>query len=86
MPCLFFEKMAANLNNSIMFDSDDEDFWLILDAYVDLELTRRPRTMRDRSNPLSDFDDIDFRMRFRLPKAAAIALPYSTVFKTRTLR
>ena len=56
--------MAANLN---IIDSDDEEFWQILDAYVDLEMTRRPRTIRDRSNPLSDYDDIEFRMRFRLP-------------------
>ena len=29
--------MAANLN---IIDSDDEEFWQILDAYVDLEMTR----------------------------------------------
>ena len=63
--------MAANLN---IIDSDDEEFWQILDAYVDLEMTRRPRTIRDRSNPLSDYDDIEFRMRFRLPKVAILAL------------
>ena len=63
--------MAANIN---FFDSDDEDFWAILAIYNHLQTTRRPRIMRDRSNPLSDFDDIDFRMRFRLPKEAIVAL------------
>jgi hypothetical protein len=30
--------------------------------------------MRNRNNPMSDFDYIDFRMRFRSPKEAIVAL------------
>lgn len=40
--------------------SDDELF--IIDV---LQLLPRPRFFRDRSNPLTDYDDVDFKLRFR---------------------
>ena len=54
-------------------DSDDE-FFAILEAYLHWEAARRPRTLRDRSNSLTDYDDVEFRGRFRLPKEAAVEL------------
>lgn len=40
-------------------DSDDEFF---MDMLYHLP---RPRLFRDRSNPLEEFDDFDFKCRFR---------------------
>ena len=52
------------------FDDDEED-------YLDFELfenIRVTRTIRDRSNPLIDFSDEEFRVRFRLGKDTVIAI------------
>ena len=46
----------------------DDDFWELAASYVELCPTRRPRVFRDRANPLTDLDDSDFRVRFRLTK------------------
>lgn len=34
----------------------------------------RPRILRDRSNPLEEYDNIDFKVRFRLSKDTFMAL------------
>jgi len=52
------------------FDDDEED-------YLDFELFEHicvTRTIRDRSNPLIDFSDEEFRVRFRLRKDTVIAI------------
>ena len=52
------------------FDDDEED-------YLDFELFEHicvTRTIRDRSNPLIDFSDEEFRVRFRLGKDTVIAI------------
>ncbi|XP_029340980.1 putative nuclease HARBI1 [Acyrthosiphon pisum] len=49
-------------------DSDDEFF---LDMLYHLP---RPRLFRDRSNPLEEFDDFDFKCRFRLSKESFCVL------------
>ena len=52
------------------FDDDEED-------YLDFELFDNicvTRTIRDRSNPLIDFSDEEFRVRFRLGKDTVIAI------------
>ena len=54
----------------IMGFDDDED-------YSDFELFNNicvTRTIRDRSNPLLDFSDEEFRVRFRLGKDTVIAI------------
>jgi hypothetical protein len=55
-------------------DDSDEEFLEIVGAYMDLELARRPRTLRDRSDPINDYDDVEFRVRFRLPKQSFVDL------------
>jgi len=51
-----FEMSSSDTSMSI---SDDE---FVLDILYYLP---RPRLFRDRSNPLEEFDDIDFKCRFR---------------------
>lgn len=43
--------------------SDDSDEDIILQILINLP---RPRRFKDRSNPLQDYDDLDFKCRFRL--------------------
>jgi len=47
-------------------DSSDEEFWEEVDAYMASE--RVPRVFRDRTNPLTMYGDVEFRIRFRLGK------------------
>jgi hypothetical protein len=54
--------------------SSDDEFWTVVTTYVEWELQRRPRVMRDRSNPINDYNDVEFRQRFRLPKQTVIEL------------
>ncbi|KAF0767076.1 putative nuclease HARBI1 [Aphis craccivora] len=49
--------------------SSDEDF--IIDV---LEVLPRPRYFRNRSNPFSEYDNTDFKQRFRLSKMMFIEL------------
>ena len=54
--------------NTEMIDrnnQEDEDM-LLFGEYIDF--ISIPRKLRDRSNPLEDFSDSEFRMRFRLSK------------------
>ena len=55
-------KMAA------MDDSFDDEFVQIVDLYLDLPTQPRPRVFRDRSDPMIEFNEEEFRMRFRLAK------------------
>ena len=62
--------MAANL--IVMSDDDDEiedDLWEIAANYVNNFVPRRRRTFHDCGNPLTELDDVDFHVRFRLNKA-----------------
>jgi len=51
-------------------DSDSEE-WDVFLEYLD---STRPRSLRDRSDPMAEFDDVEFRMRFRLPKPTVLSL------------
>ncbi|CAI6359398.1 unnamed protein product [Macrosiphum euphorbiae] len=51
--------------------SDDSDEDIILQILINLP---RPRRFRDRSNPLQDYDDLDFKCRFRLSKETFMIL------------
>ena len=63
--------MAASMNRrqDSSEDSDDELIEVLV-QYLEMESMRRPRTLRDQGDPITDYDDIDFRMRYRLPKEA----------------
>jgi len=50
----------SSSSNDSSLSSDDEDF--IIDV---LQVLPRPRYFRDRSNPFSEYDDTDFKQRFR---------------------
>lgn len=54
--------------------SSDDEFFFILGAYVDMHQPRRPRLFRDRSNPMVDYTDEEFRMRLRLSKESVLDL------------
>ncbi|XP_001951909.1 putative nuclease HARBI1 [Acyrthosiphon pisum] len=51
--------------------SDDSDEDIIPQILINLP---RPRRFRDRSNPLQDYDDLDFKCRFRLSKETFMIL------------
>jgi len=51
-----YDSSSSNDSSS----SSDEDF--IIDV---LQVLPRPRYFRDRSNPFSEYDDTDFKQRFR---------------------
>lgn len=53
-------------------DSDDEELLIIL-QFADAE-ARTIRHIRDRSDPFNDYDDVDFRLRFRLPKQSLLII------------
>ena len=63
---------------TIFFDNfdenEDEDLWHLAAAYVDVHEPRRPRVFHDRSNPLTELDDDDFRIRYRLTKTSFVDL------------
>ena len=61
--------MELNNNNAIdvLEDMEHRD---IVAAYVDLYPPRIPRVYRDRSNPMEEYNDEEFRVRFRMTKAA----------------
>jgi len=68
-----FINMATNFIDN--FDGDkDEDLWQIAATYVDVFKQRRPRVFHDRSNPLIELDDDDFRIRYRLTKTCFVNL------------
>jgi len=68
-----FINMATNFIDN--FDEDeDEDLWQIAATYVDVFKQRRPRVFHDRSNPLTELDDDDFRIRYRLTKTCFVNL------------
>ena len=52
-------------------NQEDEDM-LLFREYIDL--ISIPRNLRDRSNPLEDYSDAEFRMRFRLTKESVGAV------------
>ncbi|CAK1587254.1 unnamed protein product [Parnassius mnemosyne] len=54
------QRLRRMINNSDSDDSEDETY-----------VVRRPRWIKERNNYFYDYDDEDFRIRFRLSKAAA---------------
>jgi len=55
--------------------SDEDDNIASLQLYLDfVDHHVRPRMLRDRANPVDDFDDVDFRARYRLDKGAVAML------------
>ena len=57
------------------FDEDEEDdLWRIATTYVDVFKQTRPRVFRDRSNPLTELDGDNFRVRYRLTKTCFVDL------------
>ena len=65
--------MATNFVD-INDEDVDDDFWELAASYVELCPTRCPRVFRDRANPLTDLNDSDFRVRFRLTKQCFVDL------------
>jgi len=61
-----FAKMAAIID---IDEEIEEDFWSLANEYVNNFIPRRPRVFRDRLNPLTELDEEDFRVRFRLTKS-----------------
>ena len=59
------------LNNG---DDSDDDFWQVMDRYLAVEQRRIPRLVGNRPNPLENFNDFEFRDRFRLSKDSFITL------------
>jgi len=55
-------------------DDDDDDLFEFAASYVELHRPRRPRLFRDRSNPLTELDDVEFRGRFRVTKQCFVDL------------
>jgi len=51
-----------------VIDDDDDDFFEIAGLYMNIFTPRRPRVFRDRGNPLTDLDEVEFRTRFRVTK------------------
>lgn len=49
-------------------DSSDEELWEIIGLCMRATRPNRPRVFRDRSDPMSAYNDDEFRMRFRLPR------------------
>ncbi|CAI6348198.1 unnamed protein product [Macrosiphum euphorbiae] len=60
-----YDSSSSNDSSS----SSDEDFIIGV-----LQVLPRPRYFRDRSNPFSEYDDTDFKQRFRLSKMMFIEL------------
>ena len=55
--------------------NDEQPNLVALQLYLDfLDNQPRPRLLRDRSNPIEDLDEIEFRQRFRLHKDAVTML------------
>jgi len=48
-------------------DDSEDEFWIAA-SYVSVCKPRRPRLFRDRTNPLTEFDDVEFHARFRMNK------------------
>ena len=59
--------MATKFVDNVDEDTDD-DFWDLAASYIKHCPTRRPTVICDCVNPLTDLDDGDFRLRFRLTK------------------
>ena len=53
-------------------NSSEDEFYNILQLYN--QSIRRPRVFRDRSNPMTLYDDQEFRMRLRLDKNSVLDL------------
>ena len=58
--------MASNFVDNIEDDSEDE-FWIAA-SYVSVFKPRRPRLFRNRTNSLTELNDIDFHSRVRMNK------------------
>lgn len=48
--------------DSLTSSSSSDDELFIIEV---LQFLPRPRFFRDRSNPLTEYDDVDFKQRFR---------------------
>jgi len=62
-----------------MADENDEnvvnaDFWNVISEYINSVRVVRPRVFRDRSDPLTVYNDVEFRMRYRLSKQCFMEL------------
>lgn len=59
--------MAAALNNIAFEVSSDED-------YVDEAQIPRPRWIRERHSYFDEYDDVDFKTRFRMSKETTLSI------------
>lgn len=55
-------------------DSSDEEFLELVRLSLHFARYRRPRVFRDRSNPLTAYNEEEFRMRFRLARPSFVTL------------
>ena len=54
------------------FSEEDDAFDALIKSYIELALLdlRAPRVFRDRANPMEQYDEEEFRARFRVRKHA----------------
>jgi hypothetical protein len=64
----------ADVNNWVGLNSEEGDFWDLLEMYDELDDERVPRLFRDRADPVAAYDDEDFRARYRLEKRCVLDL------------
>ena len=63
------------MDDPIIFEEEDEledVYEELIQDYVQCFPPRVPRRFRHRSNPMEDFNDVEFRQRFRISKEVAI--------------
>ena len=63
--------MSAEL---FLQDYCNTDFWAVVREYLARRSEPRPRVFRDRSNPLTAYNEDEFRMRYRLSVTCFIDL------------
>ena len=62
--------MADENNENVV----NADFWNMISGYINSVRVVRPRLFRDRSDPLTIYNDVEFRMRYRLSKQCFMEL------------
>ena len=65
------------MDDSIIFEEEDEledVYEVLIQDYVERFPPLVPRRFRDRSNPMEDFNDVEFRQRFRISKEVATGI------------
>ena len=64
------------------FGEEDDEFDAIIRDYIRARAVRppAPRVFRDRANPMEEFNEEEFRARFRVTKHAATGMLYIYIY------